>query len=166
MSTALAQTVTEQPPAQAETGASVVLFDGVCNLCNGFVNWVIDRDPGNRFRFVPLQSPAGRAMLTALGRTGDGLGTIVLVEQGRGFVRSEAALRIMAGLRTPLRFSRALLGWLPAGLRDLGYRLVAANRYRLFGARESCRMPTPELRSRFLDADDADAVLRVGGLIR
>jgi predicted DCC family thiol-disulfide oxidoreductase YuxK len=145
-------------------GSSIVLFDGVCNLCNGFVNWVIDRDPASRFRFVPLQSEAGRGALEAVGRSGDDLGTIVLIEGGRSFVRSDAALRIAGGLNSPVRIVRSVFGWLPRWLRDAGYRLVAANRYRWFGRRESCRMPTPELRARFLDPDDARAALAVAGL--
>lgn len=130
---------------------SVVLFDGVCNFCNGAVNFIIDRDRTGRFRFAPLQSEAAAALLKQHGRelpAGDP-DTLILVEEGRIYERSTAALRIARGLRMPWPLFYALIV-VPRPLRDLFYRLFARYRYRLFGRSDACRMPTPELRARFL----------------
>jgi predicted DCC family thiol-disulfide oxidoreductase YuxK len=143
----------------------VVLFDGVCNLCNGSVQFILDHEaPEAQDRgllFAPLQSDAALPLLErafggerarALREGTDGGGdpdTLVLIEGARGSTRSTAVLRIARYLRAPWRWT-ALLLVVPAILRDLGYRIVAANRYRWFGKSETCRVPTPELKSRFL----------------
>ena len=130
---------------------SVVLFDGVCNFCNGAVNFIIDRDRKGRFRFAPLQSEAAAALLKQNGRevpAGDP-DTLILVEDGKVYERSTAALRIARGLRMPWPLFYALI-IVPRPLRDFFYRVFARNRYRWFGRSDSCRMPTPELRARFL----------------
>lgn len=126
----------------------MILFDGVCNLCNGFVQFVIARDPARRFRFASLQSEAGRRSLEAAG-AGHSAETVVLVEDGRAFTRSTAALRIARRLRFPWPLAFALIV-MPRPLRDQVYDWVARNRYRWFGKRDVCMVPTPELRDRFL----------------
>ncbi len=128
----------------------VVLFDGVCNLCNAAVRFIIDRDPAGRFQFAPLQSAAGQELLSRHGLDAEQLQTIVLVEDGRAYTRSTAALRIARRLRAPWSLLYGLIA-LPAPLRDWAYDLVGRNRYRWFGRRESCRIPTPEERARFLE---------------
>jgi predicted DCC family thiol-disulfide oxidoreductase YuxK len=126
----------------------VLLFDGVCTLCNGFVRFVIERDPAGRFRFAPLQSDAaGRLLGNAPQPRPDSL---VLVEDGRVFTRSTAALRVARGLRFPWPLAYVFVA-VPRPLRDWVYDAVARNRYRWFGRREVCMVPPPELRSRFLD---------------
>lgn len=126
----------------------VVLFDGVCNLCNGTINFLIDRDPRARLRFAALQSEAGRALLADLEHPSN-LDTFLLVEGSRLSERSSAALRVVRYLPWYWQPLRAL--WLvPKPLRDAVYRWVARNRYRWFGTREACRVPTPALRARFL----------------
>jgi predicted DCC family thiol-disulfide oxidoreductase YuxK len=140
------------PPEPATDDHAVVLFDGVCNLCNGAVNFIIDRDPDGYFRFAPLQSDAAAPYLDG---TDDGvgdLGTIVLVEDGQTYVRSTAALRIARRLTAPwpLLFLAVAV---PRPLRDAVYDWVARNRYDWFGTRDECRLPTPGLRDRFLDYD-------------
>ncbi len=136
----------------------MVLFDGVCNLCNAAVLFAIDRDPSARLRFVSLQSDAGRALLGGLGyqpsqsATGDPE-SIVLVDQGRVFERSGAVLRIARYLSGPWWLLSALLV-VPSPVRDLVYRWVAAHRYRWFGKSEACRVPTLELRARFIEQRD------------
>ena len=127
----------------------VVLFDGVCNLCNGAVRFVIERDPGACFKFAALQSPTGRELLARCGVPPDGLETMVLVEGERCYTQSDSALRIAAKLggAWPLL---GVLRLLPRRLRDRGYRVLADNRYNWFGKRESCMVPTQELRARFL----------------
>jgi predicted DCC family thiol-disulfide oxidoreductase YuxK len=129
----------------------VVLFDGVCNLCNASVNFVIDRDPEGIFHFAPLQSSAGRALLASHGRVppeGEP-DSIVLVENGLVYDRSTAALRVARRLRGPVKLLYALIVF-PRVVRDLVYRLIARNRYRWFGKSDVCRVPTPELKARFL----------------
>jgi predicted DCC family thiol-disulfide oxidoreductase YuxK len=124
----------------------VVLFDGVCNLCNGAVQFIIRRDPHARFQFAALQSESAAKLL----RAGPTLDSIVLVEGDRVFTRSAAALRIARGLRFP--WPLLSIFWLvPGPLRDLIYDWVASHRYAWFGKRDSCMLPSPELRQRFMD---------------
>lgn len=129
---------------------SVILFDGVCNLCNASVNFVIDRDPGGAFRFAALQGEAGRRVQEERDLAGEGLDSVVLVEEGVVYTRSTAALRIARRLGFPWSMLAVLLV-LPESVRDWFYDVVARNRYRWFGRRESCRVPTPEVMGRFLD---------------
>jgi predicted DCC family thiol-disulfide oxidoreductase YuxK len=133
----------------------VVLFDGVCNLCSASVQVIIDRDPQAQFRFASLQSEAGRKLLAELGcKVPEGEPeSVLLIEDGKLFSHSEAALRIARRLHGPARLAAALR-LLPHGLRDRAYRLVAKNRYRWFGKASSCRLPTPQLRARFLDQSE------------
>lgn len=132
--------------------SSVILFDGVCDLCNGFVQFVIARDPGAHFRFCPLQSEAARRLLGANQAPIPVPDSILLVEDGRVWSESTAALRVLRQLTFPwpLAFVFVLV---PLPLRNWVYRFVARNRYRWFGRRDVCMVPTPKLRERFLDAD-------------
>ncbi len=130
---------------------AIALFDGVCNLCNGTVNFIIDHDPDRHFRFAPLQSEPGRALLEKHGLPAERLETFVLVEGERAYTRSSAALRVVRRLGWPWRLGYVFIV-VPRPLRDLAYNLVAKYRYSLFGRRDTCRVPTAELRSRFLDA--------------
>jgi len=134
----------------------IILFDGVCNMCNGAVRFIIKRDRRERFRFAALQSEAGQRLLAAAGVDGVGIDSVVLIEQEaaaprtRAFVQSTAALRIACGLdgTWPLWYAFIVV---PRPLRDLVYRFIARNRYRWFGKRDACMLPTPELRRRFID---------------
>ena len=129
-------------------GRYVVFFDGVCNLCNGFVNFLIDRDSKNRFMFSSLHSGESRALLPAdITEAMDSV--VVLTPEGHIYRESDAILEIarhMNGLYPALSVFRVL----PRGLRDGIYRWVARNRYRWFGKQDVCRVPTPELTSRFV----------------
>lgn len=139
----------------------VVLFDGVCNFCNGAIQFIVDRERAPRLRFAALQSTVAQRLLedtfgseraTQLLRGVNGSGSpdsIVLIESGRGFTHSEAALRIARHLRAPYRWAFVLIA-VPRLLRDAVYRFIAERRYRWFGRSETCRVPTPELRRRFL----------------
>jgi predicted DCC family thiol-disulfide oxidoreductase YuxK len=135
----------------AASDASVVLFDGVCNLCNGAVNFLIDRDPRGELRFAALQSPAAVALLRSLGHAPPSPepDSILLVEDGRVYERSTAAIRIARHLGGAWRLL-AVLVVVPRPLRDAVYRFIAAHRYRWFGKADTCRIPTPELQARFL----------------
>ena len=128
----------------------LVLFDGVCNLCNGFVQFVIERDPAARFQFGALQSDAAQRLLASAGCSSpETPETVVLLEDGRVFARSTAALRIVRRLSFPWRLAYGFI-LIPRPLRDAIYDSVARRRYRWFGRREQCMMPTPELQRRFL----------------
>ena len=129
--------------------AAIVLFDGVCNFCNGSVNFMIGHDTAGYFKFAPLQSETGRALLDKFGIDTTETDSIILVEDDKAYTHSTAALRIARKLD-------GLWGWfyifrfVPRPIRDLFYRLFAKYRYRLFGKKDVCMMPTPELRERFL----------------
>ena len=126
----------------------VILFDGVCNLCNASVNFVIDRDPDGLFQFAALQSDFAAGLIEKYG-VGQGLDTIVLVESGKVYDRSTAALRIARHLSGP--WPVLYVGIIiPKFIRDIVYRFIARNRYRWFGQTEQCRVPTAELQARFL----------------
>ena len=126
-----------------------ILFDGVCNLCNGFVTFVIERDPQAQFRFAALSSDAAAAILRAAGVTLPIPDTIVLVEGGKVYFRSDAPLRIARRLRFPWPLAYALVV-VPRFIRDRVYDFIAARRYQWFGRRDVCMIPTPDLRARFL----------------
>ena len=138
---------------EAPETSSVVLFDGVCNVCNSTVNFIIDRDPKDRFRFASLQSPEGRALAEPYGIASGAETpvTMALIEGGKAYTESTAAFRIARKLRAPwpLLYTAMII---PRVLRDVLYRFFAARRYKWFGRTESCRVPTPEIRGRFLSA--------------
>jgi predicted DCC family thiol-disulfide oxidoreductase YuxK len=132
----------------AEDPELLLLYDGVCNFCDATVNFVIDRDPKARFRFVALQSELG-ARLVSEHKLSPEVSSSVLIESGRAYTRSTGALRAARFLRFPWPLLASFL-LVPRALRDAAYDWFAARRYRLFGKAEVCRIPTPELRQRFL----------------
>lgn len=130
----------------------ILLFDGDCNVCNGAVNFVIDHDPEGRFRFASLQSEAARELLAAHGLAElPPLSTSVLIDRGRAYIDSDGILQAALRLGGAFKLVAPLL-LVPRALRDPLYRAFAARRYRWFGKADSCRVPTPEIRARFLDA--------------
>ena len=135
----------------AESTSPLVFFDGVCNLCNGTVQFILDRDKGSAFRFAQLQSEAAAKVLNERGVTIDkeALDSVMLVEGDKVYQRSDAALRIARRLSFPWSLWYVFI-IVPRFLRDAIYKLIARNRYRWFGKSETCRVPTPELRARFL----------------
>ena len=128
---------------------AIIFFDGVCNLCNGFVQFVIERDKAGYFRFASLQSDEAKPYLERCNYPAGELFSVVLFENGKCYTQSTAALRIMKRLSGawPVLFAAIIV---PKFLRDGVYKFIANNRYRWFGKEESCMLPTPELRSRFL----------------
>jgi predicted DCC family thiol-disulfide oxidoreductase YuxK len=126
----------------------LVLFDGVCNFCNDAVLWMIDRDPRERLQFASLQSELGQRVVRERGLPGE-LRSMALVEGERSYVRSAAALRMLRWLRFPWSLLYVLM-LVPRVLRDAAYEYFAAHRYVWFGKSESCRVPTPALRRRFV----------------
>jgi len=141
-----------------DTSRPVVLFDGVCNLCNRTVQFIIRRDPHARFRFASLQSAAGAAIVRqATGRalpSADPPESILLVERDRLYERSTAVLHVLRKLRFPWPVAYALV-IVPRAMRDSVYDLIARRRYRWFGRQDVCMVPTPDLRARFVDQSEA-----------
>jgi predicted DCC family thiol-disulfide oxidoreductase YuxK len=129
----------------AESMRPVILFDGVCHLCNGFVQFVLRRDRAGQFDFAPLQSEFGRERLGTLHLDG-----IVLVERGQVVHAEKAVLRVLSGLQRPWPGFARIAGALPGPLLAWVYRLVARRRYGLFGKDEVCALPKPEWKGRFL----------------
>jgi len=124
----------------------IVLFDGVCNLCNGAVQFILARDPRGRFRFASLQSDAAKRLLHGVVPAE----TMVLIGAGKTYTKSSAALRIARGLQFPWPLLYAL-AVLPKPLRDMVYGRVSRHRYRWFGKREACLVPTSQWQGRFID---------------
>ncbi len=130
---------------------SIILFDGVCNLCNSSVLFVIKHDRTARFSFASLQSTFGQLQRKKFNLPLNDLNTLLLVKDGRLLTRSTAALEIakqLDGLWPCLYIFKIV----PAFLRDGVYDYVAKNRYKWFGKKESCMIPTPELRARFIES--------------
>ena len=129
---------------------TVLLFDGVCNVCNGFVQCVIKRDADGYYRVAALQSEVAQFLLEESGYTGSKeISTVILVEDGRVFSHSDVGLKMVSrlgGLWPVL----AIFQIIPKGIRDRIYNWVARNRYRWFGKQESCMIPTPDIQQRFL----------------
>ncbi|MBL7745479.1 MAG: thiol-disulfide oxidoreductase DCC family protein [Chitinophagaceae bacterium] len=128
----------------------VVLFDGVCNLCNRSVQFIIKRDKQKKIRFASLQGKKGQALLQQFSLPVNNLNSFVLAEGDKVYRRSSAALRVARHLGGGWKL---LYGFMivPPFIRDAVYTLIAQNRYRWFGKREECMVPAPELKDRFLD---------------
>jgi predicted DCC family thiol-disulfide oxidoreductase YuxK len=127
----------------------LIIFDGVCNFCEASVNFIIDHDAGGTFRFVPSQTPLGEALQQKYAINTTTLDTVVLIREGDVFTESEAAFEIARELDGAWRYLSAVR-LVPRPLRDWAYRLIARNRYRWFGRKQICMVPTAELRARFL----------------
>ncbi len=128
----------------------LILFDGVCNLCNGAVQFIIKRDSKEKFRFASLQSAYGKSQLKKFKLDPDSLHTVVLIEQDHAFERSDAVLRIAKQLDGPWKFFAAFQ-ILPKFIRDAGYQVIASSRYRIFGKNNNCMIPSPDLKYRFVE---------------
>ncbi|MBC9933392.1 thiol-disulfide oxidoreductase DCC family protein [Chitinophaga qingshengii] len=127
----------------------IILFDGVCNFCNAGINFVIRHDRQQRFRFAPLQSAAATTLGAAHQIDTGELNSFILIQNGKAYTKSTAALRVARQLPFPWKLLYAGI-ILPRFIRDSIYNLIARNRYRWFGKKDACMIPTPEIRSRFL----------------
>ncbi|WP_438749678.1 thiol-disulfide oxidoreductase DCC family protein [Pararhizobium sp. O133] len=127
----------------------IIVFDGECIFCSGWVNFVLRHDRQGRYRFIPAQSPLGEALYRHYGLNSRDYETNILIEDGTAFFKSEGSLRIAAGLGFPWTLT-GIFRLIPRAMRDPLYELVARNRYRIAGRRKACFVPTPEHRSRFL----------------
>lgn len=140
----------------ADSANPIILYDGVCGLCNRLVRFVLKRDSRALFRFASLQSEFAATVLVRHGAAPDQLDTMYLV-LGHGtpsehlLDRADAGLFVWRNLGAPWKWIAAIYGLLPRPLRNWGYLLVARNRYRFFGKYDTCPLPDPRYRSRFLD---------------
>lgn len=133
-----------------ETGGPILFYDGVCGLCDRLVQFVLRHDRRAHFRFAALQGAAAAQTLAHFGKSPDDLDTMyVLTSDGRLLQRARAILFVLGGLGLPWSIG-AIFGVLPTVVIDWFYNRVAKNRYRMFGKRESCRLPSGDERARFL----------------
>ena len=128
----------------------LILFDGVCNLCNSTVKIVLSHDPKHRFHFAPLQSEKAQQLLKQYDLLNKNIDSIIYIEKGKAYSRSTAALKIARRMNGayPLFYAFMII---PGFIRNGVYKWIAANRYKWFGQQESCMIPTPEVRAQFLD---------------
>jgi len=131
------------------TDKKILLFDGVCNLCNSSVTFVIAHDKKDLFRFAAIQEPTGAALIKKFGIDTSKTDSIILIDGEKAFVKSTAALKVARHLggAYPLLYAFMIV---PNFIRNWVYDYVAKNRYKWFGKKESCMIPTPELKSKFL----------------
>lgn len=127
----------------------IILFDGICNLCDGAVKFVIKHDPENQFLFASLQSEAGQLLLKQYKLPLENFNSFILIQDEKVYSKSTGALKVA-------RQIKGVWSWLyifiiiPAFIRDAVYAWIAQNRYKWFGKKEACMIPTPELKARFL----------------
>ena len=140
---------------------AVVLFDGVCNFCDASVNFIIEHDKAAYFKFAPLQSDDGKRLGGEYGFESEAvkeentasdllpIDSIILIEDGKAYIHSTAALRILRRLAAPWSWAYVFV-IIPRPFRNWAYRLFARYRYRIFGRKDQCMLPSPEVRARFL----------------
>jgi predicted DCC family thiol-disulfide oxidoreductase YuxK len=128
----------------------LILFDGVCNLCNAWVRFVVRRDPAGIFRFAAQQSPTGQAIIEEHLSGASQLSSVILIEDNSIYTESDAVLQILARLSPPWSWI-ALLRIIPRPARDACYRFIVSHRYQWFGRTEACQIPSADVRSRFVE---------------
>jgi len=134
---------------EAQDGSAIVVFDGVCVLCSGWVGFLLRHDRTQQFRFAAMQGEAGKRLLAAHGLDPDDPMSFLLLDASGARTDSDAIIAVLARLGGAWRVM-GLLRWIPRGLRDPLYRQLARNRYRWFGRRDACYLPSAAERSRFL----------------
>jgi predicted DCC family thiol-disulfide oxidoreductase YuxK len=133
-----------------ESDKQIILFDGICNLCNGAIQYVIKRDTKDMYRFAAIQSTIGQKLLKERTIDPSKIDSIILIEPTVAYyIKSDAALKIGRSFGGGYKLL-SIFSWIPRVLRDMIYDLIAKNRYRWFGKKEACMIPTPELQSKFL----------------
>jgi len=133
----------------SNNGYCIVLFDGVCNLCIGIVNFIIKRDSKEKFKFAALQSESGQAMLKKFNLPTNNFGSFIFIKREKYFIKSTAGLHVLKEIGGVWKLFYILI-IIPRPLRDGIYTIIARTRYRIFGKQDTCITPTPEVRQRFL----------------
>ena len=143
---------TDRDPAEIvdDIDRPVLLFDGVCNLCHGTIRAIVKLDAEGKILFAPLQSDVGTELLSRIGLDADYFDSVVLIEAGEAYTKSTAVLRTCRYLDGPVPLLYPLV-YVPERVRDLAYDLVAKYRYRIFGKKDECTVPDPEIRRRFVE---------------
>jgi predicted DCC family thiol-disulfide oxidoreductase YuxK len=141
--------VTSAGPARDAAGGPIVLYDGDCGFCAKSVRWILAHERDHAIRFAPLQGATAARLRRRYPRIPAAIASVVYVADGRVHLRSKAMLHVARHLRAPWRWGHALR-WLPGFVLDLGYRLIAAVRYRIWGHADACQLVSPEQRLRFL----------------
>ena len=129
--------------------AHILLFDGVCNLCNSIVQFTIKRDPKEKFKFASLQSESGQALLKKFGLPTDDFDSFVFIKGDKYFLKSSAGLHVLKELGGVWKLFYVVIIF-PRPLRDFVYNIIAKTRYKIFGRQATCMVPTPRLKQRFL----------------
>ncbi|GAB4132791.1 MAG: thiol-disulfide oxidoreductase DCC family protein [Bacteroidia bacterium] len=131
------------------TDKSIVLFDGVCNFCNNSINFIIRNDVKDRFRFAPLQSELGKKIQQQFHLDDEQLSSVILIENNKIYTKTTAALRIAKKLKGlwPLMYAFIII---PYPVRDIAYNIIAKYRYKWWGQKDACMIPTPEIRNKFI----------------
>ena len=129
---------------------NLIIFDGVCNLCNASVQFIINRDKKRVFKFLPLQSEKATKIFKQFNIDFENLDTIILIKNKNVFIRSDAVLEIAYTFEYPWKIVYFFI-FTPKFIRDWIYKIIASNRYNWFGKRENCMIPTEDMKSRFLD---------------
>ncbi|MDO6820166.1 thiol-disulfide oxidoreductase DCC family protein [Zobellia sp. 1_MG-2023] len=133
-----------------ENSKQIILFDGVCNLCNGAVQFIIKRDKKDVFRYAALQSDLGKQLMSERNIDASQIDSIILIDPGVAFyIKSDAALEIGKQL-SGYGVISSVLQWIPSSIRNIVYDFIARNRYKWYGKKEECMIPTPELKAKFL----------------
>ena len=128
----------------------LVLFDGICNFCNYWVNFAIKRDKKNRLKFTPIQGETAKKILPQYSISTNSLSSVIFIDKGKAYTQSSAALKICRYLNGGWKLFYGL-NIIPKPIRDFVYNIIARNRYKWFGKKDSCMIPSPEIKSRFLD---------------
>jgi predicted DCC family thiol-disulfide oxidoreductase YuxK len=132
-----------------ETSKNILLFDGVCNLCNGLVLFIIKKDPAGKFKFASLQSETGQQWLMRIGLVKNEFESFIFIQDDKYYLKSTAALKMLRHLGGVWKLLYVFI-LVPRPIRDFLYDLIARSRYRIFGKKDVCMIPTPELSERFL----------------
>lgn len=140
-------------PIDMQDNRHIIIFDGVCNFCNGAVNFIIKRDPDGVFAFTPMQSALAKQLMQKYQIHNVGIDTFLLIKNNHCYVFSSAALEITKDL-TGFWYLFRVLNIVPAAFRDFFYKLFARNRYQLFGRQDVCMVPTEEVKSRFVGVEN------------
>lgn len=133
----------------SDTAKKIILFDGVCNLCNGVVQLIIRHDTKDQFRFASLQGKEGRLYLSKF-NINDAIDSFLLIDQHKIYTRSTGALMVCRYMGSPFKYLYHLIV-VPRFIRDAIYKLISQYRYRWFGKKVACMIPTPAIKSKFLD---------------
>jgi len=130
----------------------IMVYDGVCSFCNSTLQFILAHEKENSIKFLAYQTDTGKELLKSMGKAEDDLDSVVFIENGNYYLKSEVTVEFAKYLKSPWDKIQ-WIKWIPGFIRNFGYDIIAKYRYRLMGKHDSCQMPTPEQRTRFLSFD-------------